>query len=83
MSMERFRDELSRWIQEKVLAGARGTVVGISGGVDSAVVAALCQRAFPKQIWASFCLVIRSPRRTVRPAAGGAHRRAYRNDRPH
>jgi len=49
MNMERFRDELSRWIQEKVLAaGARGTVVGISGGVDSAVVAALCQRAFPE-----------------------------------
>lgn len=46
--MEQFRDELVLWIQERVRdAGARGTVVGISGGLDSAVVAALCQRAFP------------------------------------
>ena len=74
MSMERFRDELSRWIQEKVLAaGARGTVVGISGGVDSAVVAALCQRAFPETNLGVILPCIRSPRRTVRPAAGGAH----------
>lgn len=36
------------WLQEKVTgAGARGCVLGISGGIDSAVVAALCRRAFP------------------------------------
>jgi len=29
-------------------AGATGTVIGLSGGLDSAVVAALCQRAFPE-----------------------------------
>lgn len=36
------------WLREKVTAaGARGCVLGLSGGVDSAVVAALAQRAFP------------------------------------
>ena len=36
------------WLKERVSeAGARGVVVGISGGVDSAVVAGLCKRAFP------------------------------------
>jgi len=36
------------WLREKVSeANAKGLVVGISGGVDSAVVAGLCARAFP------------------------------------
>ena len=36
------------WIRQKVAeANAKGVVVGISGGVDSAVVAGLCSRAFP------------------------------------
>ena len=36
------------WLREKVAeANARGVVVGISGGVDSAVVAGLCSMAFP------------------------------------
>lgn len=36
------------WLRNKTLqAHARGLVVGISGGVDSAVVAGLCQKAFP------------------------------------
>lgn len=40
---------LAEWIRHQVQgAGARGTVVGLSGGVDSAVAAALCQRAFPQ-----------------------------------
>lgn len=35
------------WMQERVkAAGAKGLVVGLSGGVDSAVVAALMKRAF-------------------------------------
>jgi len=37
-----------KWLQEKVQqAQGKGVVVGISGGVDSAVVAGLCKRAFP------------------------------------
>ena len=36
------------WLRNKTLqAHAQGLVVGISGGVDSAVVAGLCKRAFP------------------------------------
>ncbi len=39
------------WLREKVRsAGARGLVVGLSGGIDSAVTAALCQRAFPEEV---------------------------------
>ncbi|MDS1029997.1 NAD(+) synthase [Bacillota bacterium LX-D] len=36
------------WIKEKVeKAKAEGVLVGLSGGIDSAVVMALCQKAFP------------------------------------
>lgn len=39
-------DELSAWVREQVtLAGYEGTVCGVSGGVDSALVAAICRRA--------------------------------------
>ncbi|WDV47518.1 NAD(+) synthase [Clostridiaceae bacterium M8S5] len=41
-------DDLTNWIKEKVLgAGCKGVVLGISGGIDSAVVAGLAKRAFP------------------------------------
>lgn len=37
------------WLRKKVTeANAKGLVLGISGGVDSAVVAGLCSRAFPE-----------------------------------
>ena len=37
------------WIRDRVSeAGARGCVVGLSGGLDSCVVGALCKRAFPE-----------------------------------
>lgn len=39
---------ISEWIRERVLeAGARGVVLGMSGGLDSSVAAVLCKRAFP------------------------------------
>lgn len=40
--------DIADWIKQRVhAAGARGLVVGLSGGVDSAVVARLCQMAVP------------------------------------
>ncbi|MBZ4687996.1 MAG: synthase [Clostridiales bacterium] len=39
---------ISQWLKDRVEdAGAKGLVVGISGGIDSAVVAALCKKTFP------------------------------------
>lgn len=43
-------DNLVWWIRHKVAeANAKGVVVGVSGGIDSAVVSALCKKAFPDQ----------------------------------
>jgi NAD+ synthase len=37
------------WIKDRVIAaGCRGVVLGMSGGLDSSLLAVLCQRAFPK-----------------------------------
>jgi len=42
------KEKTVNWIRDKVSeAGAKGTVVGLSGGIDSAVVAVLSQEAFP------------------------------------
>jgi NAD+ synthase len=39
-------DAISRWVRDQVeLANAKGIVLGLSGGIDSAVVAALAQRS--------------------------------------
>ncbi|HEY8417352.1 MAG TPA: NAD(+) synthase [Limnochordales bacterium] len=41
-------NSLVDWLKKQVEdAGADGVVVGLSGGIDSAVTAALCRRAFP------------------------------------
>jgi NAD+ synthase len=46
--MEDLAQRLTTWIREQVTqAGCRGLVIGLSGGIDSAVVAALCHHAFP------------------------------------
>jgi NAD+ synthase len=46
---ERVAEYLVGWLRERAdEAGATGAVVAISGGVDSAVAAALCRRAFPE-----------------------------------
>ena len=42
--------KIADWIKQKVTeARAKGCVLGLSGGVDSAVAALLCQKAFPKE----------------------------------
>lgn len=44
-----YAGKLVRWIQERVSeARASGVVFGLSGGIDSAVVGALCHKAFPR-----------------------------------
>ncbi len=47
--MEKLEKKLSDWIENKVtMAKAKGVVLGLSGGIDSAVVAVLCKKVFPK-----------------------------------
>lgn len=48
MSVEKLAKELVSWIKESVLAaGSKGVVFGMSGGIDSSVLAVLCRNAFP------------------------------------
>lgn len=43
-------ENLVWWLKQKVeTAKAKGLIVGVSGGIDSAVVAALCKKALPDQ----------------------------------
>ncbi len=56
MDVKALMESIPRWIEEKVQeSGGRGVLFGLSGGLDSAVAAALCRRAFPKnQCWGIF-----------------------------
>ncbi|QGT99920.1 NAD synthetase [Candidatus Syntrophocurvum alkaliphilum] len=48
MNAEHVVNYLVNWLREKVKdAGASGVVLGLSGGIDSAVVAAIAKKAFP------------------------------------
>ena len=49
MNAEQLAEKLVLWIRDKVSsAGCEGVVVGMSGGLDSSVLAVLCHRAFPQ-----------------------------------
>jgi NAD+ synthase len=51
MNSAKIAEKLSLWIEERVAAaGSKGVVLGLSGGMDSSVVAVLCQRAFPRKM---------------------------------
>jgi NAD+ synthase len=44
-------DKIASWLRDQAsAAGARGFVFGLSGGIDSAVVARLCQLATPQRV---------------------------------
>lgn len=44
-------ERISAWLRERATsASARGFVFGLSGGIDSSVVARLCQLAFPQRV---------------------------------
>ncbi len=52
MNVEELAEKLASWIRERVSAGGcQGVVLGMSGGVDSSVVAVLCQRAFSQNMF--------------------------------
>ena len=52
MNTEQLAEKLILWIRDKVLAaGCKGVVVGISGGLDSSVLAVLCHHAFPQSMF--------------------------------
>lgn len=47
--MEELAQKLVLWIKKQVEdAGRRGAILGLSGGIDSAVVAVLCKKALPQ-----------------------------------
>ncbi len=49
METKQLADKLVSWIRHKVAAaGCQGAVLGMSGGLDSSVLAVLCQRALPR-----------------------------------
>jgi NAD+ synthase len=49
--MSKSAQEITDWLRQRVsAANARGLVVGLSGGIDSAVVVRLCQMATPDQV---------------------------------
>ena len=49
MNTAQLAEGLVSWIRDKTLAaGSKGVVLGLSGGLDSSVLAVLCHRAFPK-----------------------------------
>ncbi len=46
--MKEYKEYLVSWIKEQVFkANAKGVVIGVSGGIDSAVVSLLAKEAFP------------------------------------
>jgi len=53
LSSQQLAEKLVSWIRERVRAArCEGAVLGLSGGLDSAVLAVLCQRAFPQNMLA-------------------------------
>jgi len=51
MEIEKLAEKLVVWIRERVLAArCKGTVLGMSGGLDSSVLAVLCKRAFSENV---------------------------------
>jgi len=49
--MQELSSRLVDWLKDKAKeAGAKGAVVGMSGGIDSSVAAVLCKRVFPDNV---------------------------------
>lgn len=53
MDFEKLERKIGDFIKERVnLAGAKGVIVGLSGGLDSALVATLCHKVLNKSVFA-------------------------------
>lgn len=51
MNWQRETDKIVKWLRQQVhAAGANGLVIGLSGGIDSSVAAAICKKAFPQGV---------------------------------
>jgi NAD+ synthase len=60
--MRGLASSMAEWLRERVQgAGARGIVVGLSGGIDSAVVARVAQMAFPNGVMTVIMPAISDP----------------------
>ena len=74
MDLEELASGLSYWVREQVTAAkCQGVVLGLSGGMDSSVVAVLCQRAFPKDMLA-IIMPCHSPKQDIEHAKALAQR---------
>lgn len=61
MEVDKLYREICKWLQEQVVSsGGKGCVFGLSGGLDSAVVAVLC-----KKVFAANCLALIMPCHSV------------------
>ncbi len=51
MDKTQLTDKLINWIRDRVKeAGTKGVLVGLSGGIDSAVLSVLCEKALPGKV---------------------------------
>src|SRR3989344_2499849 len=56
-------EKIINWIKEEVnKAGAKGVIIGLSGGIDSSCVAVLCKKAFPENILGIIMPCISNPK---------------------
>ncbi len=62
MDYDELTTKLVLWIRNKVnSAGAKGLVLGVSGGIDSSVLAVICKQAFPENTLALIMPMHSSP----------------------
>jgi len=62
MDAQAMENQIVSWIKKQVQdAGCKGVIFGMSGGVDSAVVGALCKKAFPDNVQALYLPCFSNP----------------------
>jgi NAD+ synthase len=69
LNIKQLREEIEKWIQQYVqFANANGIVVGLSGGIDSAVTASLAVEAIGRQHVIGISLPCESPQKDIHDA---------------